>query len=219
MAAELTHDVEALPNAGSEVTRSGDEIALIDVVRTHAAEEKFLNVRFHDLGSVIDMAQEDGLIAEWDAGVGEASEGVANLEGQFTWVIGVDADEEGVELFEHGAQFRGDALGEEDGDAGADPDELEVGDGAELAEQMFEFVVVEQERVATAEQDVADLGSAADVIDLAVKLGVEIVSGGIADEARACAIAAVGGAAIGSAFMGGRPGSERVIPDRSRRLR
>ena len=52
-------------------------------------------------------------------------------------MIGVDGDEEWVVFLEHAAEVVCDALGEEDGDSGADSDELDVGDGAEAGEDFF----------------------------------------------------------------------------------
>jgi hypothetical protein len=96
MAAEFIHDLEALSDAGAEVGGAGDQIALIDVVGSHAAHEEFLDEGLHDVRIVVDVAEEDGLVAEGDAGIGEAAQGVADLGGEFAGVIGVDAEEERV---------------------------------------------------------------------------------------------------------------------------
>ena len=51
--------------------------------------------------------------------------------------------------------------------------------------------------IAAAQEHVAHAGVLADVFDLAVKLRMEIVAGGVADQARAGAITAIGRAAVG----------------------
>jgi hypothetical protein len=150
VAAEGLHDLESLLDAGPEVGAPCDEVALVQVVGPDAAEEELVDEGAHDFGGVVDVAKEDGLVAQGDAGVGEAAEGVAYLGGDFTRVIGVDGDEEGVELAQGFAQGGRDALGEEDGDAGANADELDVGDGAESSEELGELVVGEEEGIAAA---------------------------------------------------------------------
>ena len=104
------------------------------------------------------MAQQDGLVAERDARVGEASEGFADLGGQFARMVVVNAHEQRMIFLELGAQGRGDALRQEDGDAGADAQKLDVRNGAKAAEQMIELVVAEQQGVAAAQEDVRMFG-------------------------------------------------------------
>ncbi len=66
-----------------------------------------------------------------------------------------------------------------------------------LAEEEFKFIVAQEQWVAAAEEDVADRGRAADVINLFGEFGMKIVAAGVADEARAGAIPAVAGATVG----------------------
>src|SRR5205807_4055850 len=70
-------------------------------------------------------------------------------------------------------------------------------DGPQLPQEMFEFVVTEQQRVAAAEQHVPDGGCAANVINLLVEARMKIVPAGIAHQARACAITAIRRATVG----------------------
>jgi hypothetical protein len=53
-------------------------------------------------------------------------------------VVGVDGDKERVVFRQHGAEGWGDSLREEDWDATANADELNVGDGMEARENFFE---------------------------------------------------------------------------------
>ncbi len=152
---------------------------------------------FHDGPVVIDLTEQDRLVAQGNAGIGQAPQGVTRFGGQLPGMVGVDADEKRVVSAEHGAELRGNALGQENGDAGADAEELDMRNGAQLAEQKVELLVAQQEGVAPAQQHVPDCGMAADIIHLAVELRMEVVAGGIADEARAGAIAAIGGTPIG----------------------
>ena len=74
-----------------------------------------------------------------------AAKGVANFGGEFVGVVGVDGKEEGLELLEHVAEFRGDSLGKEKRDAGAEAKELNVGNFVETLEESFEFGVGKKE--------------------------------------------------------------------------
>lgn len=110
MASEFIDDLEALSDAGTEVSGAGDEIALIDVVGSDATEEEFMDEGFHDVRLIVDVTEEDGLVAEGDTGIGEGGEGMADFGGEFARVIGMDADEEGMELFEEVAELGSNAL-------------------------------------------------------------------------------------------------------------
>src|SRR5215471_17626656 len=70
-------------------------------------------------------------------------------------------------------------------------------DGPQLAEKMFQALITEQERIAPAEQNVADLFMPPDVIDLLGKVRMKVVSACVADQTRAGAIAAVSSAPVG----------------------
>lgn len=72
-----------------------------------------------------------------------------------------------------------------------------MGDGAEFAEEVVEFVIGKEEGVAAAQEDVADFGVFADVLESGFEFGVEVVILGVGDEATAGAVTAIGGAAVG----------------------
>ena len=112
-------------------------------------------------------------------------------------MVDVDAHPERVVLCEHAAEFRRDALREEDGDAGADADEFDVRDAAETFEHGLEPVVGEEEGIAAGEEDVADFRVGFEVAVGGFEFGVEFLFAGAADDAAAGAVAAVGGAAVG----------------------
>ena len=82
---------------------AGNQVALIDVIRLHAAHEQLLNECLHHFRRVVHVPEQNGLVAEWHAGIGQAAEGVADLGGQLARMIRVDADEQRMKLFEHRA--------------------------------------------------------------------------------------------------------------------
>src|ERR1017187_11009214 len=106
-------------------------------------------------------------------------------------MLRVDAHEERVIFPERRAKLRCDALWQKDRYPRADAQELHVWDRAQTAQQVFELLVAEQQRVAAAQQHIAHLGMGANVVDLPVELGMEIVAGRIAHEARPRAIPTV----------------------------
>ena len=81
-------------------------------------------------------------------------------------VVEVEVDPERVVLLEHRAQLVVDPLRQEHRHARADPDDLDVGDLAEAAQDLLEELRGERQAVAAADQDVADLGRAAEVVEL-----------------------------------------------------
>ncbi len=195
--AEGFDDFNAFVDGGAEVGGALDEVALVEVVGADAAHEEFVHEGLHDVGLVVDATEEDALVAKGDAVIGEALEAGADFGGEFAGVIGVDADEEGVVFLQHLAKRGGDALGEEDGDAGTDADELDVGDGAEAREDALELGVGEEEGIATGEEDVADFGMGFEVAEGGFEFGVEFLFAGAGDDAAAGAVTTVGGAAVG----------------------
>ena len=112
-------------------------------------------------------------------------------------MVEVGVEEERVVLLEHGAELGGDALRADDRHARADAHDLDVIDGAHAGEDLLELVVGEHQRVAAADQHVAHLGRALDVLDGVVDLvlGDEVL--GAADQAAPGAVAAVHRAHLG----------------------
>ena len=197
MTAQAFHDFKPLAHAGAQVRGAGNQVTLVNVVRLHAAHEQFLHERLHHCYVVIDVLKQHGLVAEWDARVGQATERVANFGGQLARMVRVNADEKRMKLFEHRAEFRRDALRKKNRNARAEAEKLDVLDAAQPVQEVFELLVAEQQRVAAAEQHVAHFGVLADVLYLAIELRVKIVARRIAHESRPGAITAVRRAAVG----------------------
>src|SRR5260221_10795209 len=97
---------------------------------------------------------------------------------------------------QHSAKRGRDSLRQKNRDARADAQELDMRNGAQLAEQVLQFFITEQQRVAAAEQHIAHGWRVANVLDLLVEMRMEIVSAGVAHQPGACAIAAIRSATI-----------------------
>ena len=115
------------------------------------------------------------MVAERDAGVGEAAEGVADFGGEFARVVGVDGNEKRVVLFQHRAEFRRDALGQENRDARADADELDVRDGPQAGEDLVEPIIREEQGIAAGKQDVADFRVFFEIFERHFPLGFQML--------------------------------------------
>ena len=70
-------------------------------------------------------------------------------------------------------------------------------DGTEAGEDFIEAIVGEEEGIAAREEDVADFGVLFEGAEGGFPLGFEVLFADAGDDAGACAVAAVGGAAIG----------------------
>src|SRR6185503_4661458 len=183
--AQRLHDFQPLAHRRAQVSRAGDEVALVHVVWLHPAQKKLLHERLHHGHVVIDMLEEHGLVAQRNTRIRQAAERVAHLGGQLAWVVGVDADEERMKLSQHRAQLRSDALREKDRNAGPDAKELDVPNRPQPAEKIFQLLVAEQQRVAAAQQHVPHFGMLFDVSKLFVEVRMKVVSAGVAHQARA----------------------------------
>ena len=87
-------------------------------------------------------------------------------------------------LLEHLAQLVVDPLRQEDRHARADPDDLDVRDLAQPAEDRLEQLRGERQAVAARDEDVADLRRPAQVLELRlVVLAIEVL-GRVADDPR-----------------------------------
>ena len=83
-------------------------------------------MRLHHCRVVIDVFEQDGLIAEGNTGIGQTTERIADFRRQFTRMIRVNAHEQGMKFFQHRAQVGRDALRQKRRDARTDPQKFDV---------------------------------------------------------------------------------------------
>ena len=102
------------------------------------------------------LREQHGLVAERDAGVGQPAQRLAHFRRQFARMVGMDAHEQRMKFFQHRAQLRRDALRQKDRDARADAQKFHVRNRAQPAQQILQLLVAQQQRVAAAQQHVAD---------------------------------------------------------------
>ena len=133
MAAQRLHDLNALGHRRAEVPGAMDQVALVQVVGADAITHQLVHQIHHDVGAVIDARHEHGLRPQRDASIGQFRQRHLHLRRDLLRVVEVDVHPQGMELAQHRHQVIRDALGQEVGHAGADADDLDVGDGAQRA--------------------------------------------------------------------------------------
>ena len=106
VAAQLLHDLQPAPHAGAQMRTAVDEVALINIQWPHATHQQLLHECFHDNGIVVHTLEQHGLVAQRNAGIGQAREAVAHFGGEFARMIGVHTDEERMKLLEHSSTAR-----------------------------------------------------------------------------------------------------------------
>ena len=168
-----------------------DQVALVEVVRPDPVLDEPVDERPLDVDAVVDAGEQDRLVADRQAGLRQLVDRARDLGRDLVRVVEVEVDPERVVLLEHRAELVVDPLRQEHRHARADPDDLDVGDLAEAAEDRLEELRRERQAVAAADQHVADLRRAAQVVELRlVVLAVEVL-GRVADDPRPRAVAAV----------------------------
>src|SRR4051812_20790156 len=191
---ETFDDLETLADGRPEVTRALDEVALVEVVRPNAVRDKLVDERALDVDAVVDAREQDALVADRQPRLGQLVDGAADLRRDLVRVVEMEVDPERVVLLEHLAQLVVDPLRQEDGDPAADPDDLDVRDLAQAAQDLFEQLGGEREAITARDQDVSDLRGPAEVLELRLVVATVEVLGGVADDPAPRAIPAVAGA-------------------------
>ena len=133
VAAQLFHDRQPGAHACAQVRGASNQIALVNVIRLHAAHEQLLQVCLHYVGVVVDMFEQHCLVAERHSGVSQPAECITNFRGQFARMIRVNAHEERVKLLQHCAEFRRDTLRQKCRNSRADAEEFHMRNRAQAA--------------------------------------------------------------------------------------
>src|SRR5262249_47033993 len=145
-------------------------VGLIEVVRSHAALEEFLEERLHDLRIVVDTAKEHGLAAEWAAGVSEQSERLPSTRRQFVRMIEVNVHEYRVIFLDRLAQLRGDPFGKLRWYPGVNAKDLHMRNRSERLQEVFDSAVGQHEWITAGKNDIANLCVFADVFECRLEL-------------------------------------------------
>ena len=171
--------------------RPADELGLVDVVRPHPHRDEPLDERLHRGEVVVDAAHQHRLVADGHAGLGELRAGLGRLGRELLRVVEVGVQPDRVVRPQQVAQIVRHAERERHRQPRTEPDDLDVWDRAEFAEQPAEVGLVEDERVAAGQQHVTDLGVRREVVDGLLQFVLPHHEVGVADHPLAEAVAAV----------------------------
>ena len=115
---------------------------------------------------------------------------------QFTRMIGVHAHPEWVKFLKHLTQFGRDPLWQEYRDPSPDPDELDMFDRTQTPQNSPQLIVGKKQGVSARKQNVSDLRVSFQIPVSFLEIGVQFLFADAADDATACAVAAIRGAAV-----------------------
>ena len=166
--AQVLDDLDPFGDGSAEVLNAFREVALIDIVGPYPRLDQLVNERLLNVGAVVDAPEQDGLVAERHAGVGEAGASRHRLRSQFVWVIEMGVDPDRMVLSDHLTKLFGDPEGIGDRNPRAEPDDLDVVDRAQAGDDVFEAGVRQREGISPRDQDVSDLGRRPDVVERGV---------------------------------------------------
>ena len=170
MTTQSFHDLDTLGNSGTEVAQTQRGIALIDVVGTDTDANQLVDQLQHDVDAVVNTGQQDGLVAQGDTGVGQHGGSASSLFSDLLGAVEVGVQPDGMILLEDVAQLGSNTLGHNDGGTRAQTDDFNVRNGADAGDDVLQQLVGDQQGVTAGQQNVADLGMIADVLDAVIDL-------------------------------------------------
>ena len=173
------------------------QVALIDVVGTHAHLDQLVDQFLHGKDTVVHPGQQYGLVAQRHAGIGQHGAGLLRLGGDLLGMVEVGVQPNGMILLEHGAQLGRDALGAHHRSTGPQTDDLHMVDLTQTGDDVLQHIVGEHQHVAAGEENVADGGRIADILDTLVDLLHRHAGVVLTSKAAAGAVTAVHGALVG----------------------
>ncbi len=109
----------------------------------------------------------------------------------------MDAQPDGAVFTKNFGELGRDALRKKNRNPRTNPDKFDVLDGTETPEKRVQLGIREQQRVATRQQYIANLGMLLDILQTGFKLGMEIIGLGVGNQAAARAITAIRCTTIG----------------------
>ena len=184
-------DFDPFGDRGPKMSRSVNKIALINVIRADTAHDQLVYQSPHHGQVVVDPFQEDALISERYSVINQKFKSGLHLGGEFTRMIGMDAHPKRVKFLKHPAEFRCNPLGQENGNPGANSDELDMFNGPQTAQNSAQLIVGKEEGISSGKQNVPDLGVRFQVPIGFLEIGVQLLFARPADHAASGAIAAI----------------------------
>ena len=202
---KLPIDLHSPVKGNPESPRPGDQVALEQVVRFDVAAQQVFKQLGQHRAVVVHTPQQDGLVENLQSEAVKPVQGPAALGTELARMVELGQNENrgGGKRGDHGAQGIVDSVRVAYRIAGTQPDDQIRPAGAEGFEHGFQGAVVQCQRVAAGEQDLADLGMGPHVIGRPGNLVRRSRACQVARKAPAEAVAAVHRADVG--HQKGRP--------------
>ena len=151
----------------------------------------------HDVGAVVDAAQQYRLVAERDSGSREFVAGFGGFGCNFVGMIKVRIEPDGMVLFNHFAKLIRDALRHNHRHACTETNDFDVRYFAQAPEDIFYAVVTHQQCVSAGKQHVPYFRGSGNIIDAVLDTFGGCAGIFLSGKAAACAVPAIHGAHIG----------------------
>jgi hypothetical protein len=136
-----------------------------------------------DVHAIVHPCQQHRLVAERDAGSGEAVAGLLQLQGDLIGVIDMDIEPQRVITLQHFTQRLVHSHGEKDRYPAADADDFDVFDGAQPVQDLLQDARGQHQRIATGQQHVPNFRGSAQVVQLALVVRTGELLVGVAHDA------------------------------------
>src|SRR5438552_9420257 len=126
MAAQAFDDFDTLRDRRTQMRRAVNQVALINVVWTHATHEEFVHKRLHSFQIVVHPGEQNALVSERDTRVGETLQRLLHLNRQLARMIHMHTHPKRMIFRQYRAQLRCDALRQANRNARANAEKLNV---------------------------------------------------------------------------------------------
>ena len=217
MSAQILDNLDTLAHRGAEMLETHAQVALVDIIRTHAVAHQLVHQFLHHMHTVVHTTQQHGLVAQRNACIGQFGHGGLSLGGHLVGVVKMGVQPHGVVLLQHVAQVVGDTLRADHRGTAADTHNLDMRDGAQTRDDIFQLLVAHHQGIATAEEHISHLGCPLDILQalLDTVLGRLVIL--LPCKTTAGAMAAVHGAHVGDKkqhtvrITVGKTGSGRIL--------
>lgn len=138
MPAQRLDDLDATRDGGTEVIGAAHRIAMVEVVGPDTHQQQTVTEGALGRLVVVDTAQQDRLVVEGNPGAAQAIAGERRVRRDLVRMVDLQIDPERMMACQHRGEFVVDAHRQADRHPRADTDDLDVGDGAQAAEDAIE---------------------------------------------------------------------------------
>src|SRR5581483_1674206 len=137
MPKQLLHNLDASGDARTKMLDSFRQIALVQVIWAHADFDELMHQFLHDMGTIVNMAHENRLIAQWHTGIYQPLAGERGLRRNFERMIEVRIDPDRVILPQNFAEVLGITLWKNDRRTRANANDFNMGNGTQVAQNIL----------------------------------------------------------------------------------